>query len=154
MEASLKGTKSSQQIGNNSFTSEFLRWSLLSLDLDRSSVSNRCLSKVKNGIVNSVDPDDTVCYKQFHLDLHRFHRYWFWSAGLNELNGLRRYANIEFTEEMKKPCVLIKLTICDSNMFVYIHSAAILAQIIVYCLNHINHWIDRLFKASLQVIRV
>ena len=34
---------------------------------------------------NSVDPDETAPYEPSHLNLHCFHKYWFWSAGLKGL---------------------------------------------------------------------
>ena len=38
---------------------------------------------VMNG--KQVDPDETACYKAFHLDPHCVHRCLFWSAGLKGL---------------------------------------------------------------------
>ena len=33
-----------------------------------------------------MDPDETAHYEPSHLDLFCLHRYWFWSAGLKELD--------------------------------------------------------------------
>ena len=46
------------------FTPEFLKWSLPSLNLDKSIIENRSFS------LNSVDPDEMNSYEQFCLDLH------------------------------------------------------------------------------------
>ena len=49
--------------------------SILEFGLD----TNRGLmqSKIKNRIANSANPDEMAHYKQYHLDLHCLHRYWF-----------------------------------------------------------------------------
>ena len=61
----------------NPFTPEFMKWTLPSLTLDTFFVANRGL---KNRMVNSVAPDETV------LDLHVLQGYVCWSAGLKRLN--------------------------------------------------------------------
>ena len=40
----------------------------------------------KNGMADSVDPDETAHYKPSHLDLHCLHRYLFRSAGVKGFN--------------------------------------------------------------------
>ena len=44
--------------------------------------------KSKNGMVNSVDPDETARYEPSHLDLHCLHMYLSWSDGLEELKSV------------------------------------------------------------------
>ena len=56
-----------------------------SLNLDKSTVENRDVSKFKNRMTNSVDPDETACYEPSHLDLHCLHRHLCWSAVLKRL---------------------------------------------------------------------
>ena len=43
------------------------------------------LKKKEYIMSNSIDPDETVCDKPSHQDLHCLHRYPFWSAGLKGL---------------------------------------------------------------------
>ena len=74
-------------LGINPF-SELLKWTLPSLNLDMSTVSNRCFNvNIKNRMANSVDPDETAHDEPSHLDLHCLHRYLFCSARLKESNG-------------------------------------------------------------------
>ena len=61
------------------FTPEFLKWSLPSLNLDKSIVENRSFS------LNSVDPDEMNSYEQSCLDLHPWQRHLHWSARLKRL---------------------------------------------------------------------
>ena len=50
------------------FTPEFLKWTLPSLNLDTFIVAN-------NRMANSVDPDEMAHYEPSHLDLHCLQRY-------------------------------------------------------------------------------
>ena len=68
----------------SSFTTEFIKWTLPSLNLDKSTVENRGVcqnprtgrqSKFKNRKANSVDPDKMACYEPSHLDLPGLHRH-------------------------------------------------------------------------------
>ena len=40
---------------------------------------------MKNKMANSVDPDETACYKPSHLNLHCLQKYLFYSTGLKGL---------------------------------------------------------------------
>ena len=48
--------------------------------------------KIKNGMANSVDPDETARYEPSHLDLHCLHRYLFWSAWFKWLCDMLSHA--------------------------------------------------------------
>ena len=45
-------------------------------------------SKFNNRMANSVDPDETACYEQSHLDLHCLQRYLYWSVGTKEFRHI------------------------------------------------------------------
>ena len=63
----------------NAFTPEFLKWSLQSLNLEKSIDANKDFSLNKNGMANSVDPDETGCYEPSHI------KYLFLSPGLKRV---------------------------------------------------------------------
>ena len=66
----------------NSFTPEFLKWTLLSLNLVISTFEKKDASQKSNAEwQTSVDPDQTP-----HLDLHCLHKYLFCSIELKGLN--------------------------------------------------------------------
>ena len=55
----------------NPFTPGFLKYTLPSLNFELSILVNKGFSKkIKRGMVNSVDPDETAHYELSHLDLH------------------------------------------------------------------------------------
>ena len=47
-------------------------------------------------MANSVDPDETLHYELFHLDLHCLQNNLSWSAGLKALNKI--YFSVEISE--------------------------------------------------------
>ena len=59
----------------NPLTSEFLKWTLPSLNLDTYIVANRGFSQKSITIANSEDPDETGSYEPSYLDLHFLQRY-------------------------------------------------------------------------------
>ena len=71
----------------NPFTSEFLKWTIPSMNLDISIDANRGFSQKikKNRMANSVAPDDAAAYDSSHLNIHCLHRYLFWSVVLKGL---------------------------------------------------------------------
>ena len=77
----------------NPFITEFLKWTLPSLNLDTSILANR--GSVRNQLqndkmANSEDPDETAHNEPSHQDLHCLQKHLFWAVRLKRLILPRR----------------------------------------------------------------
>ena len=58
---------------------------LLTLNMDMSTLQKKGCQSMTQSKANSVDPDETAIYEAYHLDKDCFQSFLFWSAGLNGL---------------------------------------------------------------------
>ena len=78
------------------FTSEFLNWTIPSLNMNTSIVANRVSVKISNRMANSVDPDEMAPCELSHRDLHFLQKWSFGSCGPKWLNPTPSHYWVQF----------------------------------------------------------